>query len=55
MVVLYKLKVHHLFYWAIFFLYKTPLKHKNDNMTVSVNIITTLHSYILQWILVYNE
>ena len=32
-----------------------PPKHKNDNMTVSVNIITTLHSYILQWILVYNE
>ena len=45
----------YIIYWAIFFLYKTPLKHKNDNMTVSVNIITTLHSYILQWILVYNE
>ena len=48
MAVLYKLKVHHLL--GYFFLYKTPLKHKNDNMTISVNIITTLHSYILQWL-----
>ena len=48
MVVLYKLKVHHLL--GYFVLYKTPLKLKNDNMTISVNIITTLHSYILQWI-----
>ena len=46
----------YIIYWAIFFLYKTPLKHKNDNMTVNVNIIiTTLHSYIWRWILVYNQ
>ena len=44
MVVLYELKVHHFLGYFLFI--QTPPKHKNDNMTVSVNIITTLHSYI---------
>ena len=45
MVVLYELKVHH-FLGYFLFIQTPPPKHKNDNMTVSVNIITTLHSYI---------